>query len=195
MSMLTVPADAFSHSQIKSKLWLAEHLNIWLPKYTINREPLDIINWYACWIGLGPLLFLGQSVTPFREHNFIDIDASAIQNAEKILNYLRCERPHFNLIVADVNEVKTQNRSDQLFVNTSCEHISDPRWLQNIPKNALVVMQSTNMPHIEHTNLSTSLDGFITSTSAEVEVLESAQLDFDYPNMPFSRYMVFGFKK
>lgn len=195
MSMLNVPADAFSHSQIKSKLWLAQHLNIWLPKHTVNREPLDIINWYACWIGLGPLLYLGQAVTEFREHNFYDVDAKAIENAEKVLNYLRCERPYFNLITADINDIKTQNRSDQLFINTSCEHIQDRRWLQNIPKNALVLMQSTNMPHPEHVNLSDSLEAFSRSASDEIAVLESAQLDFNYPNLPFSRFMIFGCKK
>lgn len=195
MSSLNIPQDSFSHSQVKSKIWLAENLNNWLPKHLIDREPLDILNWYACWIGLGPLLFLSRSVIEFREHNFIDVDAKSIQTAEKILNYIRCEKPYFNLIAADINDTQPQNRSDQLFINTSCEHISGDRWIKNIPQNALVLLQSTNMPHPEHVNLSTSLSDFTESISNDISVLESAQLDFNYPNHPFSRFMIFGLKK
>lgn len=195
MSSLNIPQDSFSHSQVKSKIWLCENLNNWLPKHMIHREPLDILNWYACWIGLGPLLFLSRSVTEFREHNFIDLDANSIQTAEKILNYISCEKPYFNLIAADINDIQPQNRSDQLFINTSCEHISGDRWIKNIPQNALVLMQSTNMPHHEHVNLSNSLASFAESVSSHITVLESAQLDFNYPDMYFSRYMIFGLRK
>lgn len=195
MSMLNVPSDSFSHSQVKSKVWLTENLNKWLAKHMVHRPPLDILNWYACWIGLGPLFYLTHSQVSFRELNCVDIDATAIETAQKILNFIYCEKPDFNLIAADINDIKTKSGSDQLFINTSCEHIKGRQWIKNIPQNSLILMQSTNMPHEEHINTSSSLQNFIDSNSNDISVLESAQLDFDYPNMKFSRFMIFGFKK
>ena len=69
------------------------------------------------------------------------------------------------------------------------------QWVENIPHGAFVLFQSTDMVHPEHINRPLDLDDFTKPFLEFVEVLESAQINFDYPDKSFNRYMLFGTKK
>ena len=47
----------------------------------------------------------------------------------------------------------------------------------------------------EHTNCSRDMAHFIEKYSHSVDILENEQIDFDYPDKKFNRFMLFGIKK
>jgi hypothetical protein len=190
---LAIPADAFSHGQIKSKLWLAEQLAGWASAHLDASKHYEL-NWYGCWVGLGPFFLLRGSGIRFSNVNLFDLDRSSLASAEKILNYWHCEGAQIQQFCTDINDVKPKALTHQLFVNTSCEHMDRDSWLRNIPPEAWILLQSTDMKHAEHISSPDSLQTFVSQQEPFIRVLESAELKFSYPDKKFSRYMLFGKK-
>lgn len=191
---LTIPKDAFSDGQIRSKLWLSHSLNLWNQKYALNQGSFSL-TWYGSWVGVGPLMLLSLSDLSFSEINLLEIDKSALDTSEHLLNYWICKGLQVNRIFGDMNNFEPiGSDKPQIFVNTACEHVTGFQWLEKIPKNAFVLLQSTNMPHIEHVNCCQTLKEFKNQLSNHITILETDQLDFRYPNFEFSRFMIFGRK-
>lgn len=195
MAQLSLSADAFSHSQIKSKLWLARNFSVW-HEHHMQAENRYILNWYGSWVGLGPFLFLSQlPQVQIAAVRLYDVNAADLQASFQVLNYWNCESMEITLHAQDVNEIAPENRPNQIFVNTSCEHILSDRWLAQIPAGSFVLLQSTNMPHEEHVNCPTDLEHFREIYTPHLEVFDCQQLDFSYPDKVFSRFMLFGVRK
>lgn len=192
---IEIPQDAFSDGQIRSKLWLANSLNLWSQKY-INLASNFTLNWYGSWVGLGPFILLSTSLIKFNIINLIELDKTSLDSSLKILNhwtnkqnlflnFYHSDMSHFNPKPADQN---------QIFINTSCEHVLDDEWLNRIPKGCFILLQSTNMLHAEHINLSFDLVHFQNRILPYLTILEKEQIDFTYTEKSFSRFMIFGQK-
>lgn len=190
---IPIPADAFSHGQIKSKIWLADQFADWANKHLDTNQSYEL-SWYGSWVGIGPFFVLCRSGVGFSKINLFDLDKSSLSSAEKILNYWHCEGLSIHQFCVDVNEVKPQASSHQIFVNTSCEHMESDIWVRNIPGEAFVLLQSTDMEHAEHVNRPASLTDFLKQYDQYLKVLEATELSFSYPDKKFSRYMIFGKK-
>ena len=81
---------------------------------------------------------------------------------------------------------------NQLFINTSCEHVRENDWLEKIPAGTFLLLQSTDMIHEEHINCPSDIEDFKNKYTAHIEILEFNQIDFSYPGKAFSRFMLFG---
>lgn len=195
MSALLIHSDAFAHSQVKSKLWLARHFQSWIKSEDITAGPYTL-NWYGSWIGLGPFVFMTQNPQlPIKTVNLYDLNATDLEVSRKILNMWECDLVHIRTHTQDVNEVFPAHEPNQIFINTSCEHILSNEWLARIPSGSPVILQSTNMPHIEHINCPESLNHFQQIYSAHIDIKETHELNFSYPDKTFSRFMLLGLKK
>lgn len=193
MPILHIPSDAFSHGQIKSKLWLCEHLSNWLQKHLNSSSPYTL-HWFGSWVGVGPFLLLALTKKSFKKINLYDLTATDLDISKNLLDYWRCESVEINTYNQDVNTVVVLNDPHQIFVNTACEHIAGSHWLSSIAKGSFVLLQSTDMAHAEHINCPTDLNDFLKKYSDQLEVLDKQQLYFDYPDKKFTRYMLFGIK-
>lgn len=193
MQNLLIPADAFSHGQIRSKTWLAEKLELWSRKHMDHWQPY-ILNWYGCWVGVGPFLLLMSTKLRIVKVKLVDLDQESLNSSLKMLDFWRCEGREIEVINGDVNRVVVDRGDYQLFVNTSCEHLLENEWLARIPRDHFVLLQSTNMKHVEHVNLPENLDHFAKQYSPFLKILELEAIDFSYPDKKFSRYMLFGKK-
>lgn len=194
MKDLKIPRDAFSHGQIRSKLWLSENFANWSEKY-LSLSQSYTLNWYGSWVGLGPFFLLKDTKVSFNQIKLFDLNEEHLETSRQILDYWHCESTEIQTLALDVNDIIPDKHSNQIFINTSCEHMINNAWLENIPKESFVLLQSTNMPHPEHTNCSNDFNHFITGYGACAEVLGSAQIHFQYPDKKFSRFMLFGIKK
>lgn len=192
MNDLILPRDAFSHGQIRSKLWLSEHFAVWSTKHLLDRN--YTLNWYGSWVGIGPFILLQNTKVRFNKINLFDLNSEHLEISRQVLDFWRCESIAISTKALDVNEIVPDLQPDQLFINTSCEHINNDIWLKNIPKGSLVLLQSTNMPHPEHTNCASNLDQFVAKYGGFITLLESEQIDFNYPDKEFSRFMLLGRK-
>lgn len=194
MTKLLIPQDAFSHGQIKSKIWLNSHLSKWA-KTLMQSEKRYSLHWHGSWVGVGPFYVLQNADLEIKETHLYDIDSEALEVSKKLLNYWYCEGRELHFHNIDVREATYNNPTDLLIINTSCEHISDTEWLINIPSDSWVLLQSTNMEHIEHINICNNLNEFKDQVSKCLTVLDAVQMDINYPDKMFSRYMIFGQKK
>lgn len=190
MQNISVPVEAFSHGQIKSKLWLVEKFGQWATLHMPKNS--FVLNWYGSWIGLGPFMLLSNPPCGIHEINLFDLDSRALATSQRLLEYWYMEGVTMHAHARDVNDPPPFHHTDYLFVNTSCEHIQGSTWLEKIPHGAFVLLQSTNMQHPEHVNVSQNLHSFIESVSSFLEILESDAMDVKYTDSSFSRFMVFG---
>jgi hypothetical protein len=192
---LILPSDAFSHGQIRSKIWLSEKLTFWLRAYDLDSH-IYSLNWYGSWVGLGPFVLLTNSPLKISKMNLFDLEKKHLEASRQVLNYWACEGVEINTFNEDVNSYTHLPEEKKLiFINSACEHMQSSEWLHNIPTNSLVVLQSTNMPHPEHINCHSSLTHFTSAYSAYLNILDSDSIHFTYPDKSFVRFMILGFKK
>lgn len=194
MPALTIPSDAFSHGQIKSKLWLCENFSVWQKQY-LNPDVQYTLHWYGSWVAVGPFLLLSSSPKLFNKINLYDLNAEDLKTSTSLLDYWKCESVAIQTFNVDVDYVQVSNDSSQVLINTSCEHIPGNAWLDKISPGSFVILQSTNMPHSEHINSPLDLQDFIQKYEFKLNILNSSEIDFNYPDKSFKRFMLFGTRK
>lgn len=172
--------DAFYRGQIQSKLWLIENL-----KKHIDKE--ITIEIHGGWVGLlASLIF--QSIEQIKHITSIDID----KECEKIameLNHIEVIENRF--VAKTINMCEFKSNSD-VVINTSCEHISEidySKWLSNINKNQLLVLQSNNYQITEHIRIAKNLNHFKSQSNISNVLFEGEIV------LPlYTRYMIIGTK-
>lgn len=190
---IQIPKDAFSDGQVRSKIWLSKHLDLWSKKY-LNEKQSYCLNWYGSWVGLGPFMVLSTTSILFHKLNLIELDQSALVSSRKILDHWHCHSYEINYLQQDMNQFNPSREPNQIFINTACEHVIDTEWLKQIPQGSFILLQSTDMPHIEHINISNNLNEFELKMIDQFKILEKSELNFIYPSRTFSRFMLFGQK-
>lgn len=198
MEELQIHPDAFSHGQVKSKIWLAQSLQPWMEKNGLDPQAGNwAMHWYGSWVGIGPLVLLLNSRVKFKAVHLYDLEEKSLATSKKILDYWYCEQIAINTHCVDVSRAVMHRPQDEqhLFINTACEHILSNSWLIRIPEKSFVLLQSTDLELPEHINRPQDMNHFITKYSPLVDVLESATIEISYPNKSFRRFMLFGRKK
>lgn len=177
--------DAFTHGQIRSKIWLC-------------RE-LEKLNWasnltwiYGGWYGLVAFLLLSRDKFNVKRIHSYDVDPSCKDIAEMINDNWICQSEVFRAHTLDCN-LLVPTDSD-LIINTATEHFPSMTWWNNIPSGKRVVLQGNNMVHEgEEVTISTSLDNF--KQRFPLSKYEyTGEIEFNYDTWGFTRYMVIGTK-
>jgi hypothetical protein len=171
--------DAFWKGQLTSKEWLCLELQ----KHISNPVTIDI---YGGWVGvLASMIF--QSDIPVRFIRSIDIDPHC-ESIAIMMNKIEEISGKFSAITADMCSVVS---NADIVINTSCEHITQKQyniWLELLPINSLIVLQSNNYKITEHIRTSDSLDDF--KKQSKIDVLWEGE--FDLPL--YRRFMIIGKK-
>lgn len=166
--------DMFSSGQLKSKEWLIKELHN-TPLTLSNKSYLIAGSWFGT---LGELLLCGMSM---KELTLLDIDP----RCEKFLHQLHWNNPVVKLVTGDMY---THTYTQDIIINTSCEHIPDLReWLNLIPKGKIVVLQSNNYRIEEHISCVDSV-----AELADIAKLDSVQYAGTLETPAFTRYMLIG---
>ncbi len=141
--------DMFSGGQIRSKLWVLNQLEN-LP-LTNNKKFVIVGDWF------GTLGLMIKQRFPLIDLTMLDIDT----RCEKFVNNVT----HSSIKYLTEDMYKHQYTED-IIINTSCEHIPNIRnWLDIIPKGKTVILQSNN--YFEgngHINCVNSIEEFIHQT-------------------------------
>lgn len=171
--------ESFWKGQLRSKVWLIEHLS----RYT-NEYPNDIVI-HGGWNGvLSSLLF--NSEIPIKHITSVDIDPNCEDLATTVNKRQEIEG-RFSAFTADMTDYVY--RAD-VIINTSCEHITQAqydKWLANIPTGTLVVVQSNNYFDLdEHVRCAASLEEFVEQAGLDVYLAEQLELPL------YTRYMIIG---
>jgi hypothetical protein len=174
--------DAFWRGQLQSKEWLIETLTMHLG-ITCGSYDIDI---YGGWVGvLASMLF--QSTIPVSKIRSIDIDP-ACEKIASMMNKGEEMQGRFTAISADMC---SSISNAGIVINTSCEHITQSQyqqWLDLMPKNCLLVLQSNNYAIDEHVRIAESLEEF--NSQCSINVMWMGQLELPL----YTRWMVIGNK-
>ena len=165
--------DAFSRSQVKSKIWLIEELS----KLNSNYDNVIIM---AGWFGQLKTIY-DKRIT-YSKMRIVELDKSACEASDYIFNLSNLENYKVKAVNVDINnltlhkngyEWDVENFKDSskygekflpdLIINTSAEHMSE-EWFHQIrfkelESNPIVAIQSNNLFDIpEHINCVHSVD-------------------------------------
>ena len=169
--------DAFWKGQLKSKEWLIDNLS----NYVSETSTVDI---HGGWVGvLSSMLF--QSQIPISHIRSIDIDSSCESTATTMNKKEEIE----GRFLAVTGDMCTVDSFADIIINTSCEHITQDQyetWLNKLPVDSLLVLQSNNYNIPEHLRIADSLEEFI--EQCHVDVLWSGQLELPL----YKRFMIIG---
>lgn len=170
--------DAFSRSQIKSKIWLVEELeNIRqkLPK-PVYKHVVIFAGWY------GQLKFIYDKKLTYRKIRNIEMNRSACEASDYIFNLSELENYKVKAVNANINELTLHKNGYEwdvenfrngtkysekflpdLIINTSAEHMTEDWFFQikfkELESDPIVAIQSNNLFDIhEHINCVHSVD-------------------------------------
>lgn len=179
--------DAFSHGQIKSKIWLCEKLEPHLPV----KPTVTIL---GCWYNVLSFMLLTRNPDGYKSFVGIDVDADAIDVSNKICNAWTTNEIVVNNFVANANSYIVDT---DVVINCSPEHMEGTAWFDNIPSGTLVCIQTSNVIDPEYPWLiktpSPTLEAF-TNRFRLSTVLSIDSLRIEYNHFGYDRYMIIGIK-
>jgi len=171
--------DAFWSGQLKSKEWLINCLD----EHVYYGSSIDI---HGGWVGvLASMIF--QSNIPVKYIRSIDIDPLC-EHVATMMNKIEEQDGRFKAITGDMCNIPIHG---DIVINTSCEHITQEqynKWLTNVPKDSLIVLQSNNYKISEHIRTSDSLEEF--KTQCNINVSWAGELELPL----YKRWMIIGRK-
>lgn len=171
--------DAFRLKQIQSKAWLLDYIK----KFTVNNN-VDVsdkkILVIGSWIGFTSFCLKKLGFNYIHE---IDPDP----RLEKFSNFLNRHNQFFKHYTDDVNNLDIKNYD--YIVNTSCEHIKNNQWFDNISNRAMIFLHSNNLEGYDHVNICNSLE----------EMTSKYKMDFMFKGRlelgNYDRFMLIGHKE
>lgn len=183
--------DSFSSGQILSKIWLAETL-----EKVIEYNNLDQPRKILClggWYGITNFILRSRNKISIDKFRSLDIDSNACNIADKINNAWEWQNWQFKSICEDANMYKYAEEEYNTVINTSVEHIDSKQWYDRIPKGYLVILQSNNMMHEDHSSNHKNLEEFVEDFPMNESLYQGEKL-FQYLDWSFKRFMIIGIK-
>jgi predicted nicotinamide N-methyase len=157
---------------MQGKAWLLDNIK------NVDRNTRVLV--VGSWLGFTSYCLYKEG---FKFITETDIDS----RLEKMARHVNMSNDTFKHLNNDVNELDLSSYG--LIINTSCEHIEDNRWFDNVKSGTTLALQSTNFKCPDHVNTVNNLE----------EMKRKYPLKYSYAddlvfNPMFTRYMVVGEK-
>ena len=180
--------DAFSHGQIKSKLWLLTNLETAIPyKATVNI--------LGAWYNMLGFMMMVRRPDYYKEIVGYDIDHEVKVVADKINNAFTFDPAVVKNVTQDANQLVYQDID--VVINCSPEHFDNDEWFNKIPNGTLVAIQSSDMTetgdpwYIKQPN--PDIDAFRSRYHlSKVYVCDTMRIQ--YEDWGYNRFMLIGIK-
>lgn len=196
--------DHFSRGQIKSKLWMLDHLPRIVEKRRKEGYNIDTIVHYGGWYAT-IAWFILKNIPDINQYFNLELDLKCIKPADEFNEEFHNNSWQFKSIHMDVNDVNWQDRKfnsqttnrnneiinlqigPQLIINTSCEHMTDD-WFYNLPPDMMVCLQTNDyFSNEQHINCVHSVDEALEKYKF-TRVYYSGELDTQL----YKRFMIIG---
>jgi hypothetical protein len=185
--MTNINLDCFSHGQVKSKIWLCENLERFLPE---NSMVLIL----GSWVNVLGFMMLSRRPDGYSYVKGVDKDEGAVEIANKLCSYWYIEGIG-NTVLDDANT--TDTRGFNAVINCSSEHMENTTWFDNIPDGTLVCVQSSNITDTKDPwfveNPSPTIDSFKEKYPLR-DIKFCDTLSIQYGDWGYDRYMIIGIK-
>ena len=187
--------ESFSHSLVRSKLWLCEQLEQVLDNESIKNPAVNIL---ASWDSLLAFMMLTRRPKFYGVVNAYDVDSDAIENANKLCDHWIFEYPKVYNHTKDINTLDfSSTGNESIFINCSVDQLDGTEWYDIIPDNRLVCLQTTDLPlsttewNIKQSYVDKSL---FSKTYAVRRLIYCDSIDINYGHLNFKRHMMIGIK-
>ena len=191
-NLMDVDVDAFSSSQVGSKLWLTERLEECLSRIEAPSAGYKI--WiYGGWYGVTNFIMRTRGVIPVEYVRSIDRDPLVQPIADRINKFWEWQDWQFKALTGDVNTAQYTQDNPHIVINSSVEHMGPGPWFDRIPKGTIVVVQGSDLPHDDHVRRIHSVDELRSACPMSSE-LYSGSIAFNYPGLELKRFMIIGIK-
>jgi len=187
--------ESFSHSLVRSKLWLCEQLEQVLDNESIKNPAVNIL---ASWDSLLAFMLLTRRPKYYGVVNAYDIDSTATESANKLCDHWLFEYPKVYNHTKDINTLDFSNTgTESIFINCSVDQLEGTNWYDVIPDNRLVCFQTTDLPtdtiewHIKQSYVDKSA---FTDTYKVRRLIYCDSIDIIYGHLKFKRHMMIGIK-
>ena len=187
--------ESFSHSLVRSKLWLCEQLEQVLDNESIKNPAVNIL---ASWDSLLAFMMLTRRPKFYGVVNAFDIDPVATENANKLCDHWMYEYPKVYNHVRDINTLDFSNTgTESIFINCSVDQLEGTSWYDVIPDDRLVCLQTTNLPTdtTEWAIKQSYFDKALFTEAYKVRrLIYCDSIDINYGHLNFKRHMMIGIK-
>lgn len=172
--------DSLKRGQLESKKWLIHELN----EIKIQHMPGILI--VGGWHGILALMLKHYA---YFAHTVLTTDIDP--DCTKIAQTFGCLT-----ITLDMFEIVYENIPQDLIINTSCEHIDFDKWIKMIPKDKIVVLQSSDLEYVDHIDNVYSTEEFEERAElSEVYTSISKHITSRYDSgREYNRYLLIGKK-
>jgi len=187
--------ESFSHSLVKSKLWLCEQLELAIDNENIKNPAINIL---AGWDSLLAFMLLTRRPKFYGVVNSYDMDPVATSSANKICDHWMYEYPKVYNHTKDINTLDFSNTSNEsIFINCSVDQLDNTSWYDIIPDERLVCFQTTDLPTTtSEWQVKQSYSNMMefTETYRVRKLIYSNSIQIDYGHLKYNRYMMIGIK-
>ena len=180
--------DAFSHGQIKSKLWLLENLEF-LMDY---KSSVAIL---GAWYNVLGFMMMVRRPKHYKEIVGYDINPEVKEIADKLNNAFTFDPNIIGNITRDANGIVY--RGIDVVINCSPEHFENDTWFNKIPFGTVVAIQSSDMTE-------TGDPWFIKQPNPNIDAFRSRYhlsktyvcdtMRIQYDDWGYNRFMLIGIK-
>lgn len=178
--------ESFWKGQLRSKEWLIKNLHPFTP---VDGRNLYIVI-HGGWNGVLASLLFNSGLAIGRIEN-VDIDSETQGPASDICKRQEIEGRFLQVIQDMENYVYT--KTPDIVINTSTEHIDQnkyDRWLENVPKKSLVVIQNNNYYDVsEHIRCFNTVEDFAAHSGLST-ILKKDTLELPL----YNRFLIIGRK-
>jgi hypothetical protein len=190
----TLNLDAFSSSQVGSKIWLVQTLEECLLSFSQQPDKGYRIWILAGWYGVTNLIMRSRAVIPIEHVHSVDLDPDVGYFADKVNKFWEWQAWQFKAHTADANRLSyAVEHRPHVVINSSVEHFESTEWFERIPKGTLVVLQACDLPHDTHVAEYKSIDD-LKNKFAVTEEVYTGKMEFVYPERTLTRFMMIGVK-
>lgn len=183
--------NAFSHGQVKSKIWLCEELE----KYLQDNTRIVVL---GCWYNTTAFMLFTRNKYDYNKIDGIDFNPENVSIADKINDAWKIENK-LDSYFADANNTFYQNYD--VVICSSVEDIKENQWYHRIPNGHLVCLQSLNLTNKQIKKYSNwnilnpvkNLTEFKTKYPLQ-KILYEGSKKFDYDDLKYTRHMLIGIK-
>ena len=176
--------ESFWKGQLRSKVWLVEKLEEMIGTY---YNPVKLVI-HGGWNGVLASLIFNSKIN-VSHITSLDID----HKCEEVASTVNKRQEMEGRFTAVTRDMTIYDYDADVVINTSCEHLTNGayyRWLDLVPDNALIVLQSNNYFDLEeHISCVNDLDEF--KKWSGIEVLWGDTLELP----KYNRFMLIGKKK
>jgi hypothetical protein len=187
--------ESFSHSLVRSKLWLCEQLEQVLDNESIKNPAVNIL---ASWDSLLAFMLLTRRPKFYGVVNAYDMDSTATESANKLCDYWQYEYPKVYNHIRDINTLDFSNTGNEsIFINCSVDQLEGTSWYNVIPDDRLVCLQTTNLPTdtTEWDIKQSYFDKALFTEAYKVRrLIYCDTIDINYGHLEFKRHMMIGIK-